>query len=310
MLYTYKHPSNLLFPTGTLTPKNIVKRAKFQHLITTLAHDTGFNVRDLELQVMLHIPKIMREHHFLLDEQVYKVIYNACNLLAKRVAGFEHYFTPPAKALESPQANLFCKIPESEAHIIHEHFHYIGSPRRNSLHFGLRMPTSGKVSTLLSFSEFDLEHIYPCIPLDLESQNIMVLSRGFAFDWAPPNKMSYLMAKVWQWMADNKPEVRMLITYVNPNLGFTGSAYKASNWVYFGEEAGTRYCYLDGEYITDRELYRKFGTAKPARLEPLLRDRFEVSRLPLLPLTLFSYFIDKQARLAYQDGFSCRVARP
>jgi hypothetical protein len=70
----------------------------------------------------------------------------------------------------------------------------------------------------------------------------------------------------------------LLITYLNPNLGFTGASYKASNWHVIGIELGNRYAYLDGRYITDR------------RLAALARDelaRVEYSQMQFRPLLIY-----------------------
>jgi hypothetical protein len=45
---------------------------------------------------------------------------------------------------------------------------------------------------------------------------------------------------------------RLLLTYRNPNVGFTGASYRAGNWILWARERGTRYSYLDRQYITDR----------------------------------------------------------
>jgi hypothetical protein len=102
----------------------------------------------------------------------------------------------------------------------------------------------------------------------------------------------------------------MLLTYINPNLAFTGSSLKASNWVFFGYEKGTRYAYLNKEYITDRELVRYYGTANPSLLQTELQDRFEVSRVNLDPLQLYAYFIDKGLYAEYAEGFQYEFERP
>jgi hypothetical protein len=55
------------------------------------------------------------------------------------------------------------------------------------------------------------------------------------------------------------------VTYVNPNMGFTGSSYRASGWHLLGTEPGTTYRYLDERYITDRALSAAFPAGPPTR---------------------------------------------
>src|SRR5262249_33435035 len=69
------------------------------------------------------------------------------------------------------------------------------------------------------------------------------------------------------------------VTYVNPNMGFTGSSYLASGWRMLGDEPGTKYRYLDDRYITDRRLAVTFGKHDDASYRKILGDRFSVSNM-------------------------------
>jgi hypothetical protein len=60
------------------------------------------------------------------------------------------------------------------------------------------------------------------------------------------------------------------VTYVNPNMMFTGSSYRASGWQQIGTEPGTRYRYLADRYTTDRELARQFGAHDDETYQRLL----------------------------------------
>jgi hypothetical protein len=84
-----------------------------------------------------------------------------------------------------------------------------------------------------------------------------------------------------------KPSI--VVTYVNPNVGFSGASYRASNWSLFAYEAQLGYTYLDGIYTTRRQLKNKFGTDDHGILSTLLGDRYTVSQWPLEPLMLFAY---------------------
>jgi hypothetical protein len=77
------------------------------------------------------------------------------------------------------------------------------------------------------------------------------------------------------------------VTYVNPNMGFTGSSYRASGWHLLGVEPGTTYRYIDDRYITDRELSGRFGGHDDGAYKRLLGRRFAVSVMPLAPLLVF-----------------------
>jgi hypothetical protein len=113
-----------------------------------------------------------------------------------------------------------------------------------------------------------------------------VLSRVFAFPHVPPNAISTLLSRIAR--KQKLLGVDLLLTYVNPNVGFTGASYRASNWTLIGGEPIHAYCYVDERYITNRELDRKFGSHDPARLSYLLGPRFASSVMVLSPLLVFA----------------------
>jgi hypothetical protein len=70
-------------------------------------------------------------------------------------------------------------------------------------------------------------------------------------------------------------------------MGFTGSSYRASGWEQIGIEPGTKYRYIDGRYITDRELVTRIGLHDDETYKRLLGLRFAVSIMPLEALLVF-----------------------
>lgn len=45
-----------------------------------------------------------------------------------------------------------------------------------------------------------------------------------------------------------------LVTYLNPNLGFDGTPYRASGWTLVGMETLDSYAYVDGRYRSQRQI--------------------------------------------------------
>jgi hypothetical protein len=177
-------------------------------------------------------------------------------------------------------------------------FHYLRYPRRDAVSVAAFL--SGRVAAVCSFSSLDLPAIKKAVPLSDPAQ-AAVLSRVFAFDWAPRNVISFMLARIGHSRIAIGDGIRLLITYVDPNMGFSGASYRASNWLPFGVEVGTRYAYLDDRYITKRELERL-----------PLRDRMrtEYSKMPLHPLNLLCFFLDKRLRRAHPRGFDFVFQRP
>jgi len=101
--------------------------------------------------------------------------------------------------------------------------------------------------------------------------------------------------------AEIKLGVTDWVSYVNPNMGFTGVSYLASAWHLLGEQPNTTYRYLDGRYITDRELAAKFGNHSDEVYTELLGERFAKNKMRLNPLLVFSRHFVKKNALALEN---------
>jgi hypothetical protein len=66
--------------------------------------------------------------------------------------------------------------------------------------------------------------------------------------------------------------------------------------VLYAREHGTRYAYLDLDYITDRRLRDRFGSADSNLLRAELGDRIAFSQIALAPLELYAFFVDARQR--------------
>jgi hypothetical protein len=224
--------------------------------------------------------------------------------LAAATAEHSDWQKPPGGGGLDVGAITLEEVDQSTARVVLERFHYLGSFRPNSRHFG--GVAAERLAALLTLSDLDV----PTIAERLSDENVMVLSRVFAFDWAPRNTLSFLMSRIFRELRRDPEAPRLLVTYLNPNVGFTGASYRAANWVLWAREAGTRYAYLDGRYVTDRVLARRFGSAAPDVLEAALGDRIVFSRMPLRPLDLYAYPLDPGLRTELERGEPMELPRP
>jgi hypothetical protein len=186
------------------------------------------------------------------------------------------------------------------AQAVHRAFHYLGSPRREGIHLGLYAECLGRrrhgLVSAVTLSPFDLWHIKDALPFAIRPEEVLVLSRLFAFASAPHNTVSFTLGRVFAWLKTRTPHIKALVSYLNPNLGFRGTVYKATNWKVLGEEAKSRYLYIGGNYVTDRYAIHTYGTADPVKLSGILGSVFSTSVQPLHPLRLFIYFLDPSLR--------------
>ena len=186
-------------------------------------------------------------------------------------------------------------VPHITASDIHRSLHYLGSPRSSGIHLGLFAAggdrNAGRLLSLVTLSSFDLEHLSNSMFPGYRCTEVLVVSRIVTMDGSPRNTGSYALGRAFDWVRKNLPEVKCLVTYCNPNLAFSGALYKATNWVLIGFEHKRRNLYVDGYYVTDREIIKRYGTANFLLLRRMIGDRITRSVTPLKSLEVYAYFL-------------------
>jgi hypothetical protein len=251
--------------------------------------------RDVFLQALLHLPRIAYPDGTI-DEV--RALAEIARIRAWRAAELEPVrgmAQPPPKLPQLDQLSVQF-VPRPDAEPIVSRFHYLRSFREDSTN--LAAIYKHRIVALCSISPLDLQQLGRNLPID-SAQQVAVISRVFAFDWAPRNVLSYLLSRAQQSRVVGE-EVRLLLTYLNPHMGFTGASYKAANWQRLGIEFGTRHAYLRGRYITDRRL---------ARLSTSELREVEFSRMPLKPLLILGRFLDRRLTKEWASGRYLVVAR-
>jgi len=184
---------------------------------------------------------------------------------------------------------------------VHTAFHYLGSVRRDGVHLGLSAgPGLEGLLSVATFAPLDVPHLKNTLPDGIEPTQVLVLARLVAFEGAPRNTLSRTLRLAASWLRLRNPSIRFLLTYLDPNLGFSGSFYRAANWIPYAREMKRRYLYLDADYVTDRAMIANYGTAELGRLQRELGGRVTVSVRPLRPLDIYAYPIDAAARRALE----------
>ena len=207
--------------------------------------------------------------------------------------------------LKEPELRL---INQELASFVHEHFHYLLSSRIGIFHFGLYVKSeqSGKeqIIALATFSHNDLTHLYGLLPEDITPDQVLVLSRFITFDWAPFNTASFMLSKISEWFRNHQPDVQMVLSYLDPNAGYTGGIYRAINARLFGLEQKARYLYLDRRYVSDRAMIALYGTADYSILKQKLGLKIQKSKAELFPLKIFCWFPNEALHRRYQSDFN------
>jgi hypothetical protein len=272
--------ANALHP-GFGLPRIEVIPAAVEPLIPLTQEGELPSSRDLLLQSLLHLPRLATLDGTVGVDEAVPEIERLRALRAAELAPLHMLASPPDVVPGLHDLRIGVADAAAAESIIGT-FHYLRSFRADSVTIGAYH--NERVAALCSISPLDLPHIADHLPA-VRLSEVAVVSRVFAFDWAPRNTVSYLLARIEKAGIAPERGVRLFLTYLNPNLGFSGASYRAANWVPLGREAGTRYAYLDAQYITDRQV---------ARLSATDRARVQYSQMPLRPLLLFCRWLDKR----------------
>lgn len=205
--------------------------------------------------------------------------------------------TEPKAALKNLRSCSIKIIEEDISHFFHRAYHYLCSPRQGEFHLGLRAESeSTALYGIMTFSKFDLYHMNDSIPFGIDPTQVLVLSRQISLGPCRLNTWSFGFGRACRWLREHSPTTKMLLTYLDPNIGYRGAGYHATNWAMFGHEHKTRYLFLDGNHVTNREMINFYGTADFDKLVELTHGKITRSVRPLAPLRLYAYFLDRHTR--------------
>lgn len=245
--------------------------------------------RDLYRQLLLHLPRFHYEHrtlvHILESEsrRLHDEIRNDHELFLKDIGH-------PCRCECNLSETRFAIVSQDLVHCALQRLHYLKSPRSTMVSMGLFCPHSSIPLAIYTLSAFDLQHLESFGPFS--AANTLVLSRVFAFPGAPRNHASYGLALLRNYIANAMPQYNFLLTYINPNLGFTGSSMKSANWMNVFREHRDYYLYYKNKYITDRDALNRFKVNKIDALRKI-DTNFSRSYARLKDLQIYAIALQK-----------------
>lgn len=72
-------------------------------------------------------------------------------------------------------------------------------------------------------------------------------------------------------MLSLSPELRLIVSYADPEMGHIGAIYQAMNWVYVGKSKPQRFTLgLDNKIVHKRSTFSKFGTVSGQKYSNIL----------------------------------------
>ena len=114
---------------------------------------------------------------------------------------------------------------------------------------------------------------------ELKSEEVLELTRLFIFDEYGKNTESISISKTFQWLRENAPEIKALISYSDSEQGHVGTIYQATNWVYQGNDLRLMDTYAvklepDGKWIHSRTVFATYGSGNLERLKKKIGHTF------------------------------------
>jgi len=260
--------------------------AFFGDLVRQFALRHGVEPRALAVRTLLHLPRVAGHNGRVTRRQLETELRNRAVDLRADQARVQELIPSDAYPLQDLR---FAEYDAHEAAAIFSHLHYLRSARAGSRNFALLDPVHGRPVTLCSVSPLE----WAAVGKQLQKQfgvpmaRMWDVSRVYSFDVAPSNAISTLLSKVRTVMRQSGGSVELLTTAVDPNLGFTGSSYRAANWQQWLSIRPRPYLYVDARYMSPRQLRSTFGTANLAEVRIGSGALVEQSRTRLLDSAMF-----------------------
>ncbi len=119
----------------------------------------------------------------------------------------------------------------------------------------------------------------------LDRTEVLELTRLFVFDGYGSNIESWFVGKTFQWLRENAPHIKALVSYSDPKAGHLGTVYQATNWIYQGNRIrpndswSFKWSEID-EWHHSRTSYVKYGTNDPKIIQTMVTSPFWIKKEP------------------------------
>jgi hypothetical protein len=194
---------------------------------------------------LMHTKKINFDPESKLTKLIYTDIKLQNNMhqavATEKYSGQEILFRPVERKLSSACAKTF---------------HYLHTPRFDDLFaFGAFLPGETIPFAWVAYAKVDRKYKHSMLQAaNLDHTQSLELTRAWNHENSPRNTMSMLYAYAHTaiqqyWVAQHNVPLQSIITAVNPNLGFRGSAFRAVGFKVIGEKP-TTYHYLINQFDT------------------------------------------------------------
>jgi hypothetical protein len=269
--------------------------SSFGALVEETARREGVEPRALAVRALLHLPRVASHKGVVRRGHALREVIVSAERLRRDVRAARNHL--PIGKFQLPELD-FEVIDSSRALPILTSLHYLRGSRPDSLYFALVDPIERLPVSLCSMSPLQ----WKCVGKQLDAQfgipqkAVWDVSRVYSIDSAPPNAISSLLSKLRIHIRRNMPSVELMVTAVDPNLGFTGVSYRAANWQQWMIVRARPYLYEKGHYVSPRQLREHYGTASLIDLQAKYPRRFQQSKARLLDTMIYCCSVNGETK--------------
>jgi hypothetical protein len=275
----------------------------FGQRVSSAAAEAGVEPRALGVRTLLHLPRVATFSGRVTMKQIECELFHSARLLRADAAAVRPLIPDGEFALH--ELRFVEDFPKATADGLFSSGHYLKSARPESRNFALVSPVDGRPLTLCSVSPLEWKKVGDHIQAQfgVPREATLDVSRVYSCGAAPPNAISFLLARVRNSLSRSDRTIKLLVTAVDPNLGFTGASYRAANWRRWLTVQPRPYLYLDRRYASPRQLRQRFETSNLAELtERYPGHRFEQSRARLLDSLIFCCRVNRETEAVPLDS--------
>jgi hypothetical protein len=103
---------------------------------------------------------------------------------------------------------------------------------------------------------------------------VLELNRLWCYDESPKNSESFLIANAIKQLKNDKPEIKILVSFADTREGHLGYIYQASNWFFTGYSIpGGGSIVIDGHEYHPKNLNNKYNTSDLNKLKEILNTQ-------------------------------------
>jgi len=118
---------------------------------------------------------------------------------------------------------------------------------------------------------------------ELKEEEVLELTRLFIFDDYGKNTESVVLSKTFSWLKENASDIKVLVSYSDPEQGHLGIIYQATNWIYQGIIGKHTWSFKFNEndrWKHGRTIFPYYGTNDIEKIQRQVKEPFWIRKEP------------------------------